>query len=65
MTLFDRPPLEERIAARQRERGPMKRGKYFEHPPARMLFVFGFVIIVLTHVVALSMYFFDPGPAGR
>jgi hypothetical protein len=58
---FDRPPLEERIAERQRERGPMKPGKYFEHSPARMLFTFGIAVVVISHFVALSMYFFDPG----
>lgn len=61
MSLFNRPPLEERIAARQRERGPMKRGKYFEHPPARMLFVFSIAVVVISHAVALSMFFFDTG----
>ena len=62
MSLFNRPPLEERIAARQRERGPLKRGRYFEHAPARMLFFFGIAVVVISHVVALSMYFVDPGP---
>ncbi|GAA3938584.1 hypothetical protein GCM10023085_20010 [Actinomadura viridis] len=62
MNPFGRPPLEERIAARQRERGPMRRGRYFEHGPARMLFFFGLAVVVISHVVALSMYFVDPGP---
>ncbi|GAA2402611.1 hypothetical protein GCM10010191_07670 [Actinomadura vinacea] len=61
MTLFDRPPLEERIAARQRERGPLKRGRYFEHGPAKMLFFFGLAVVVVSHLVALSMYFVAPG----
>ncbi|MFF5262333.1 hypothetical protein ACFY4C_25630 [Actinomadura viridis] len=62
MNPFDRPPLEERIAARQRERGPMRRGRYFEHGPAKMLFFFGLAVVVISHAVALSMYFVDPGP---
>jgi hypothetical protein len=62
MSLFNRPPLEERIAARQRERGPLKSGKYFEHAPARALFIFGIAVVVISHAVALSMYFLDAGP---
>jgi len=61
VSLFNRPPLEERIAARQRERGPLESGKYFEHAPARVLFFFGLAVVVISHLVALSMYFFDPG----
>jgi uncharacterized membrane protein SirB2 len=61
--VFGRPPLEERIAARQRELGPLKPGKVFPHAPAKMLFFFGIAVVVITHVIALSMYFFDPGPS--
>ncbi|GLZ03125.1 hypothetical protein Acsp03_05920 [Actinomadura sp. NBRC 104412] len=61
MGLFDRPPLEERIAARQRERGPLKPGRYFEHAPARALFAFGVAVVVISHAVALSLYFFGHG----
>ncbi|MFC6886007.1 MULTISPECIES: hypothetical protein [Actinomadura] len=60
--MFNRPPLEERIAQRQRERGPLEHGKHFEHAPARMLFFFGIGVVVVTHLIALSMYFFDKGP---
>ncbi|MDL4776378.1 MULTISPECIES: hypothetical protein [Thermomonosporaceae] len=60
--MFNRPPLEERIAQRQRERGPLKRGTTFEHGPAKALFFFGFGVVVVTHLIALSMYFFDSGP---
>ncbi|TDD88032.1 hypothetical protein [Actinomadura rubrisoli] len=56
-----RPPIEERIAARQRERGPLKPGAYFEHGPAKMLFFFGIGVVVVTHLIALSMYFLDAG----
>jgi hypothetical protein len=60
MGLFNRPPLEERIAARQRELGPLKQGKYFEHAPARTLFIASLALIVVTHFAALSLYFFLP-----
>jgi hypothetical protein len=60
MGLFDRPPLEERIAARQRELGPLKHGRYFEHAPARFLFIAGLTMIVVSHFVALSLFFFLP-----
>lgn len=58
--MFNRPPLEERIAARQRERGPLKPGKYFEHAPAKVLFFFGIGFVVLTHLIAFVMIFFEP-----
>jgi uncharacterized membrane protein YdfJ with MMPL/SSD domain len=50
-----RPPLEERIAARQRERGPIKAGKHFEHRPAAIVFFAVIVCIVLTHIAAFIM----------
>ncbi|WP_433323757.1 hypothetical protein [Spirillospora sp. CA-294931] len=59
--IFKRPPIEERIAARQRERGPLKPVRHFEHAPARTLFYFGVAVVVISHFVALSMYFFLPG----
>ncbi|MEU8802005.1 hypothetical protein [Spirillospora sp. NPDC048819] len=57
--MFGRPPIEERIAARQRERGPLKPGTVFPHGPAKMLFFFSLGVVVVTHLVALSLYFFD------
>ncbi|MWA05318.1 hypothetical protein F8568_034145 [Actinomadura sp. LD22] len=60
--MFKRPPIEERIAARQRERGPLKPGTVFPHGPAKMLFFFGIGVVVVTHIIALSMYFVDKGP---
>ena len=60
--MFGRPPIEERIAARQRERGPLKPGKVFPHAPAKALFFVSLGVVVLTHLVALSLYFFDTGP---
>ncbi|WP_225992796.1 hypothetical protein [Actinomadura rudentiformis] len=59
--IFNRPPLEERIAARQRERGPLMPGKYFEHSVARNLFIFGIAMVVFTHLAAFVMIFFEPG----
>ncbi|XRQ14673.1 hypothetical protein ACN3XK_28520 [Actinomadura welshii] len=60
--MFGRPPIEERIAARQRERGPLKPGRVFPHAPAKMLFFVSLGVVVVTHFIALSMYFFDSGP---
>ncbi|MFD0854761.1 hypothetical protein ACFQ07_21155 [Actinomadura adrarensis] len=60
MGLFNRPPLEERIAQRQRELGPLEHGKYFEHAPARFLFTVCLSAIVVAHLVALSLFFFLP-----
>jgi len=57
--VFKRPPLEERIAARQRERGPLKQGKYFEGPSGIVFFaVIGAVI--LTHIIAFIMIEYAP-----
>ncbi|MGP4025496.1 hypothetical protein [Actinomadura sp. 3N407] len=57
--MFGRPPIEERIAARQRERGPLKPGSVFPHAPAKMLFFFSLGVVVVTHLIALSPYFFE------
>ncbi|GAA2071089.1 hypothetical protein [Actinomadura alba] len=53
--IFNRPPLEERIAARQRELGPLKPGRHFEHRPAAIVFFALIVCVVLTHVAAFFM----------
>lgn len=50
--MFGRPPLEERIAARQRELGPLKPGRHFEHRPAAIVFFMLIACVVLTHVAA-------------
>ncbi|MFA1550410.1 hypothetical protein [Actinomadura chokoriensis] len=60
--MLGRPPIEERIAARQRELGELKRGSVFPHGPAKMLFFFSMGVVVITHIVALCMYFVDAGP---
>jgi hypothetical protein len=53
--IFKRPPLEERIAARQRELPPLKPGKHFEHRPAAIIFFALIVCVILTHVAAFIM----------
>lgn len=53
--MLKRPPIEERIAARQRERGPLKSGNVFEHRPAAIVFAGVFVCVVVTHIAAFIM----------
>jgi len=53
--IFKRPPLEDRIAARQRELGPLKPGKVFEHRPAAIVFFALLVCVIVTHVAAFFM----------
>jgi hypothetical protein len=53
--MFGRPPIEERIAARQRERGPLKAGKHFEHRPAAIVFFAVIACVVVTHLVAFIL----------
>ncbi|TDC58931.1 hypothetical protein E1200_32765 [Actinomadura sp. GC306] len=60
--MFGRPPIEERIAARQRERGPLKAGRVFPHAPAKLLFFVSMGVVVVTHVIALGLLFVDSGP---
>ncbi|OUC89006.1 hypothetical protein CA984_37190 [Streptosporangium minutum] len=50
-----RKTLEERIADRQAERPALKEGRQFEHGPARFVFVFLIVTVVLIHVVGLAI----------
>jgi hypothetical protein len=58
--MFNRPPLEERIAAHQRGRAPLKPGKYVEHRPAALVFTFVLVFVVVTHIVALVILAMGP-----
>jgi hypothetical protein len=58
--MLHRPPLEERIAARQRELAPLKSGKYVEHRPAALVFGFVLTFVVLTHIVALVILAMGP-----
>lgn len=59
--MFGRPPLEERIAVRQRERGPLKAGKHFEHRPAAIVFFAVIVCVLVTHLVAFVLIEMVPG----
>jgi hypothetical protein len=58
--MFHRPPLEERIAAHQRDRAPLKPGKHVEHRPAALVFSFVLVFVVLTHIVAIVTLIMGP-----
>ncbi len=60
MSIFNRPPLEERIKADQAKRGPLVPGKVFEHAPAARMFFALIIIVVLTHIAALAMIYWDP-----
>lgn len=57
--MFYRKPLEERIADRMAQRKPLEEGKTFEHGPAKFVFVFLIVFVVVMHVVgiAIAMHF--------
>ncbi|WP_371783669.1 hypothetical protein [Streptosporangium subroseum] len=48
-----RKTLEERIADRQAERGPLREGKQFEHGPAKFVFIFLIVLLVVLHLGGL------------
>ena len=58
--MFKRPPLEERIAARQRERGPMKPGKYFDQGPTAIVFFAVIGAVIITHIIAFIMIEYAP-----
>jgi len=51
--VFHRKPLEERIAERQAQMKPLREGKHFEHGPARFLFIFIIVGVVVLHLGGL------------
>ncbi|SNS08116.1 hypothetical protein SAMN05216276_1003272 [Streptosporangium subroseum] len=44
-----RKTLEERIADRQAQRAPLREGKQFEHGPAKFVFIFLIVLLVVLH----------------
>ncbi|MFI7057363.1 hypothetical protein ACIBLB_35345 [Streptosporangium canum] len=50
-----RKTLEERIADRQAERPALKEGRQFKHGPAKFVFVFLIVTVVLIHLVGLAI----------
>ncbi|MFC4061576.1 hypothetical protein ACFOWE_25025 [Planomonospora corallina] len=53
--MFHRKPIEERIAEREAGREPLKEGKYFEHGPAKFVFVFLMVFVVVGHIAGLLL----------
>ncbi|GAA3425924.1 hypothetical protein ACWDTT_30915 [Streptosporangium sandarakinum] len=53
--MFNRKPIEERIAERQAGRSELREGKYFEHGPARFVFLFVIIFVVLGHLGGLVL----------
>ncbi|MDP9849709.1 hypothetical protein [Streptosporangium lutulentum] len=53
MSRQKRKTLEERIADRQAQRDPLQEGRQFEHGPAKFVFIFLIVLIVVLHLVGL------------
>ncbi|MEU6997886.1 hypothetical protein [Nonomuraea sp. NPDC046570] len=53
--MFYRKPIEERIAERQAKLKPLEEGKLFEHGPAKFVFLFLIIGVVLIHVVGLAV----------
>ncbi|GII89801.1 hypothetical protein [Sinosporangium siamense] len=51
--MFHKKPLEERIAERQAKLPPLQEGKHFEHGPAKFVFIFIIVFVVVGHFVGL------------
>ncbi|MEU4832905.1 hypothetical protein [Streptosporangium sp. NPDC023615] len=53
--MFHRKPIEERIAERQAGRSALKEGRHFEHGPAKFVFVFVIVFVVVGHLAGLLL----------
>ncbi|MFI6513148.1 hypothetical protein ACIBCT_36570 [Streptosporangium sp. NPDC050855] len=53
--MFHRKPIEERIAERQAGRPALKEGRHFEHGPAKFVFVFVLVFVVVGHLAGLLL----------
>ncbi|MEV7011432.1 hypothetical protein [Streptosporangium sp. NPDC051022] len=51
--MFHGKPIEERIAERQAQRPSLREGKYFEHGPAKFIFIFVIVFVVIGHLAGL------------
>ncbi|WP_214416329.1 hypothetical protein [Sphaerisporangium fuscum] len=51
--MFGRKPIEERLAERRAQLPPLKEGEHFEHAPAKFIFIFLIVFVVLGHLVGL------------
>ncbi|MEU0521206.1 hypothetical protein [Streptosporangium sp. NPDC006007] len=53
--MFHRKPIEERIAERQALRPSLTEGKHFEHGPAKFVFIFVIVFVVIGHIAGLLL----------
>ncbi|MBB2913664.1 hypothetical protein FHS43_004973 [Streptosporangium becharense] len=53
--MFHSKPIEERIAERQANRPDLKEGKHFEHGPAKFIFIFVIVFVVIGHLAGLLL----------
>ncbi|MBB5629107.1 hypothetical protein [Sphaerisporangium krabiense] len=53
--MFGRKPLEERLAERRAQLPPLREGRHFEHGPAKFVFIFLIVFVVLGHFVGLAV----------
>ncbi|MEU4539457.1 hypothetical protein AB0G15_31855 [Streptosporangium sp. NPDC023825] len=53
--MFHSKPIEERIAKRQAERSTLKEGRHFEHGPAKFVFIFVIVFVVVGHLAGLLL----------
>ncbi|GAA3844637.1 hypothetical protein GCM10022226_79750 [Sphaerisporangium flaviroseum] len=51
--MFGRKPIEERLAERRAKLPPLKEGQHFEHGPAKFVFVFLIVFLVVAHLIGL------------
>lgn len=53
--MFHGKPIEERIAERQARRPSLREGKHFEHGPAKFVFIFVIVFVVIGHLAGLLL----------
>ncbi|WP_326639318.1 hypothetical protein OG884_32695 [Streptosporangium sp. NBC_01755] len=53
--MFHSKSIEERIAERQAERPALKEGQHFEHGPAKFVFIFVIVFVVVGHLAGLLL----------
>ena len=51
--MFGRKPIEERLAERRAQLPPLKEGEHFEHGPAKFVFIYLIVFLVVIHLVGL------------
>lgn len=53
--MLHKKSIEERIAERQAGRPALKEGRHFEHGPAKFVFVFVIVFVVVGHLAGLLL----------